>query len=504
MIFNNISTKFKGKSLCVNKKLNTFAVGNYTFGIMIGRKKERELLLSLLESKQSEFVAVYGRRRVGKTFLIRETFNYNFAFQHTGILDAPLGEQLSEFRESLYDAGLEKSPLPENWSEAFRLLKKLIQKQGEGKKVIFIDELPWLDTVRSNFIRALDHFWNGWATTRKDIILIVCGSATSWIMENIVMNYGGLHNRLTRQIHLQPFTLKECEEYCEFLNLGFVRKQVLEGYMVMGGIPYYWSFMRQGQSLSQNIDRMFFSEDGELVHEFDALYASLFRNPKIHISIIEALARKKSGLLRNEIIEFSHCDDNDRLSKALKELEQCSFIRRYTFIGKKKKDTVYQLTDNFTLFYYNFMLQNVNGDNYFWTAQAHTALHDSWAGLAFERVCLLHLSEIKKSLGFSAVVSTAHSWRYIPKTNDEKGVQIDLLIDRNDDVINLCEMKYAQDKYVISAEEYARLRRRVSVFKEHTKTRKAVFLTFITTYGLSSGGYSGEIHSALTMDGLFC
>lgn len=472
--------------------------------MIIGRKKERQLLLSLLESQQSEFVAVYGRRRVGKTFLVRETFKGRFVFQHTGILDAPLDEQLSEFRESLYEAGLGESPLPKTWNEAFRLLRRLIvSKDTAEKKIIFIDELPWLDTVRSNFIRALDHFWNGWATTRNDIILIVCGSATSWIIENIVMNYGGLHNRLTRQIHLKPFTLGECEEYCDFLKLGFVRKQVLEGYMIMGGVPYYWSFMQKGQSLSQNIDRMFFAEDGELVHEFDALYASLFRNPKIHIAIIEVLARKKSGMLRSEIVEKTHCPDNDRMSKALKELEQCSFIRRYTFIGKKKKDALYQLIDNFTLFYYNFVQHNVNGDGCFWTSQLRTSLHDSWAGLAFERVCLLHLDQIKKSLGFSAVISTAHSWHYMPKEKDEKGVQIDLLIDRSDDVINLCEIKYAQDLYTISAEEYERIRHRMAVFKTQTDTKKAIHITYITTYGLSEGGYSGEVQSQVTMDGLF-
>ena len=471
--------------------------------MIVGRKKEQEILLNLIDSPLSEFVAVYGRRRVGKTFLIRETFNYDFAFQHTGILDAPLDEQLAEFRESLYDAGLQQSPMPKNWSEAFRLLKKLLLQKGDGKKVVFIDELPWLDTVRSNFIRALDHFWNGWATTRKDIILVVCGSATSWIIENIVMNYGGLHNRLTRQIHLQPFTLKECEEYCQFLNLGFVRKQILEGYMIMGGVPYYWSFMQKGQSLSQNIDRMFFSNDGELVREFNALYASLFRNPKVHISIIEALARKKSGLTRNEIIEYSHCADNDKLSNALRELEQCSFVRKYTYIGKRKKDAVYQLIDNFTLFYYNFMMENENGDNYFWTAQAHSSLHDAWAGVAFERVCLLHLSEIKKALGFSAVVSTAHSWYYKPKDKSEKGVQIDLLIDRNDDVINLCEIKYSRDQYAISAQEYEKIRKRIAVFKEQNPSDKSILLTFITTYGLKQGGYSGEVQAQVTMEDLF-
>lgn len=471
--------------------------------MLIGREIEKRTLLGLLDSEQSEFVAVYGRRRVGKTYLVREAFNYEFSFQHTGLLDAPLKEQLSEFRESLYAAGMGKCAMPRTWSEAFRLLQRHLSSCPDGKKVIFIDELPWMDTQKSNFIRALDHFWNAWATTRKDIVLIVCGSATSWIIENIVMNYGGLHNRLTRQIHLQPFNLHECELYCRYQKLGFTRRQILEAFMVMGGIPYYWSFLQKGLSLAQNIDRMFFAENGELTHEFDALYASLFRNPRIHLEIITTLATKKAGMTREELLVNTHLENTGQFNTALKELEQCSFIRKYTHIGKKNRDAVYQLMDNYTLFYFKFIQQNVNGDQHFWTSQQPTAVHDTWAGLAFERVCLQHLEQIKKALGFSAVISTAHSWIHKPKDKNDKGVQIDLLIDRNDDVINVCEMKYSKDLYIIDAEEDMRLRRRVSTFQRETGTKKAIHLTMITTYGLQPGGYADDIHSQVTMDDLF-
>ena len=164
-------------------------------------------MVSLLESEKSEFVAVYGRRRVGKTYLVREAFNYNFAFQHAGIQDATMKEQLEEFHHSLLLAGVKGGKKPRNWSQAFFLLGQHLAALPEGKKVVFIDELPWLDTPCSKFVTALDHFWNGWASARKDIVLVVCGSATSWIIDNIVMNYGGLHNRLTRQIYIEPFTL---------------------------------------------------------------------------------------------------------------------------------------------------------------------------------------------------------------------------------------------------------------------------------------------------------
>ncbi len=390
-----------------------------------------------------------------------------------------------------------------SWREAFRLLQSVLEKKTEKKKVVFFDEMPWMDTPRSGFIRALDHFWNGWATMRKDIVLIVCGSATSWIISNIVASYGGLHDRVTRQIWLRPFTLHECELYCQSRHLELTRKSILEGYMAMGGIPYYWSFIRPGLSMSQNFDRMFFSEGGEMVHEYDALYASLFKQPKIHVAIVNALSAKKAGMQRDELLKASGLADNAEFSSALAELEQCGFIRRYTLLGHKKKGALCQLTDNYSLFYFRFISENHNGDPHWWTTSAGTSVRDVWAGLAFERVCLQHLPQICKALGFSGVIYTAHSWTYRPKGKTEKGVQIDLLIDRNDDVINLCEMKYAGAQYKLSAAEDEKLRERKSVFVRESNTRKAVHVTMITPFGLAPGGYSDEVQSQVTLDDFF-
>ena len=464
--------------------------------MLIGREKEKDILLKALESEQSEFIAVYGRRRVGKTFLIREAFNYTFSFQHTGILDASMKEQLSEFRQSLYRYGMPKKAMPKTWNDAFHLLEDFLNALPEGKKVVFIDELPWMDTVRSNFIRALDHFWNNWATARRDIVLIVCGSATSWIIDNIVMNYGGLHNRLTKKIHLHPFTLHECELFCQSQNLGYKRNLIMEAYMALGGIPYYWSFLEKGLSVAQNFDRMFFNEDGEMASEYDALYASLFKNPNVHISIINTLSTKKVGMTRTELIEKSKQSDNEHFSKALKELEQCGFIRKYTCLGKKTKDAMFQLMDNYTLFYFQFVKKNENGDSGFWTSMYNSPLHNAWSGLAFERVCLQHLEQIKKALGFGAVISTAHSWT-------SPGAQIGLLIDRSDDFINVCEMKYAKGKYALDSEELAKMQNRVNVLQRETETPKSIILTLITSNGVTSGSDTHTIHSMLTMDDLF-
>ncbi len=478
--------------------------------MIIGREKEIQQLNELLNAEESQFVAVYGRRRVGKTYLIREAFNYNFAFQHTGIYGVGMKEQLKEFRESLYAAGMKKSALPKSWNEAFHLLERFISELPiDGKKVIFIDELPWMDTPKSNFVRSLEHFWNSWATNRQDIILIICGSATSWIIDNVIMNYGGLHNRITDQLFIEPFSLKECKEYCEWKNFGYTEHQILEAYMALGGIPYYWSFLKKGKSIAQNFDQMFFAKRGKLSHEFDALYASLFRKPETHIAIILALAGKKMGMLREEILSATKLTDGDKFITALKELEQCGFIRRYSSIGKKIKDSIYQLMDNYTLFYVDFISSNINGDEHYWTSQLDTTIHHGWAGRAFERVCIQHLPQIKAALGFSAVVSTAHSWIYkspkdpVTGKSREPGAQIDLLIDRNDHTINLCEMKYTTAPYTINKEEDERLRSRKAIFIRETGTTKAVMTTMITTYGLTPGGYSNDIHCQVVMEDLF-
>ena len=479
--------------------------------MIIGREKEIATLQGLLSSDESQFVAVYGRRRVGKTFLIREAYHYDFVFQHTGTYGATRKQQLSDFRDSLYNAGLGKCAMPKTWIDAFRLLWDFLKGMPEDgkKKVIFIDELPWMDTAKSNFVHSLDHFWNAWATTRKDIILIICGSATSWIIDNVIMNYGGLHNRLTCQVHLQPFCLRECRQYCESKKLGFSDRQVLEAYMALGGIPYYWSFLKKGQSVAQNFDHMFFQSGGELSQEFSALYASLFRQPKRHIAIITALAKKKRGLRRAELLKTARLSDNTDFSKALQELEQCGFIRKYTNIGNKNKDSIYQLIDNYTLFYFDFISENINGDEHFWTSNISTSIHTGWAGRAFERVCMQHVGQIKLALGFSAVVSSVHSWLYkgekdaVNKKIIHKGAQIDLLIDRNDDVINLCEIKYTNAPYTITEEEDEKIRNRKETFIRETGTEKTVLVTMITSFGLTPGGYNDDIHCQLTMADLF-
>ena len=470
--------------------------------MLIGRKEEQQILRSAVQSENSEFVAVYGRRRVGKTYLIRETFGYKFTFQHTGLAKGNTKEQLFSFAISLRDAGYDDCPIPKSWLEAFSLLSTYLKNSTDEKKIVFLDELPWMDTARSNFISAFEHFWNGWASARKDIVLIICGSATSWIINKVINDHGGLHNRVTKQIALQPFTLKECEMFAKSKGLEMSRYQLAECYMVLGGIPYYWSLLEKGLSLAQNIDKIIFAKNGKLSNEFNQLYASLFKSPEQYIDIVTALGKKKVGMTREEIIAATDKYSNGALSKVLDELEYCGFIRKYNGFDKKSKQAIYQLIDNYTLFYFKFIQQNENNDEHFWSASIDSAMHRAWSGLAFERLCMAHTQQIKAALGIAGVLSNVYSWR---KEADETsdGAQIDLLIDRKDQVINLCEMKYSLSEYAIDAEYEQKLRNKKSAFINATNTRKAVHLTMVTTFGIKANAHSGIVQNEITLEDLF-
>ena len=470
--------------------------------MLIGRKEELKTLHQALIADESKFVAIYGRRRVGKTFLVREAFNNDFAFYHTGLANETNRIQLAEFNRSLTSYSKQKQSKLKDWYDAFDRLGQLLAQSTIPKKVVFIDEMPWMDSPRSNFLSALEHFWNGWASARKDILLIVCGSATSWIINKVIKNHGGLHNRLTHHLIVKPFTLHECEEYFKAYHFGYSRKQIAECYMVMGGIPYYLSMMDKSKSLAQNINQLFFSEDGNLRHEFDDLYDSLFKQPKPYLSIVDALATKKVGMTRTEILQATKLTDNGKLTEYLENLEYCGFIRKYNCIGMKAKNALFQLMDNYTLFYYKFIKDSYINDAQYWTKITGKPEYNTWCGLAFERVCLQHVEQIKTKLGIQGVITTVYSWS-VAGSKDKLGAQIDLLIDRSDDVINLCEIKYSKAPFQITNTIDASLQNKRERFIQETGTEKAVHLTMITTMGLSDNPYAWDVQSVVTMDDLF-
>lgn len=472
---------------------------------IIGREKEQGELGRFCDSPRPEFVVVYGRRRVGKTFLVREFFNYTFSFYATGTVEGSLGDQLRAFRGFLNEYGDTNPDVPSDWLEAFSRLRALLENAGVkrdpacGKRVVFIDEMPWLDTPRSNFKQALDLFWNSWASTQRDLLFIVCGSATSWIIRNLLRSRGGLHNRITGRLHLQPFTLSECERYFEANAISFSRDQMVEAYKVFGGIPYYLDLLDRRLSLAQNVDRLCFARDGALRHEFDELYRSLFRNADGHIAVVRALNQRRAGCTRKEIVGKSGLAAGGTLSKTLEELEQCGFIRRYRDFTKKERGAIYQLVDPFTLFYLRFMEGRLEGEGA-WAAYQGTPAYYAWSGLAFEMVCLVHEQQLKAALGIQAIASTSTAWR---SDSAESKAQIDLLVDRADGVINACEMKYAQAPFAIDKALDAELRERIETFRTETGTRKAVRLTMVCPYGVKHNKYWGIVSNEITFEDLF-
>ena len=470
---------------------------------MVGRHKEKSALLNAAERTEAQFVAVYGRRRVGKTYLIRETFHDDFCFCHVGVSGVGTAEQLLNFRDSLVKYGYGQCPALKSWREAFLALEKVIERCEKQRKVVFIDELPWMDTRRSKFIPALEHFWNGYASTRKDMLLVVCGSATSWMMNKLIKNHGGLHNRVTDRIYLKPFCLAECEEYASELGLSYSREEIALGYMIFGGVPFYWSLMERGLSLRQNVDALVFADTGKLRGEFAELFASLFKDGPMYRNMVTALSSVKSGMTRDELIHRLNLSDGGKISRCLADLESSGFVRRYVAFGKKKKDAVFQLIDNFSLFHLKYLSDDPNADEKFWQNTAGSSMQSSWTGLAFERLCLQHIWQLKNALQIGGVLTHVCSWRHVPDEQCPNGAQIDLVIDRADGVIDVCEMKYVRDEFIPDEKTDADMRRRMSVFTTVTKTRKSVNAVLITPYGMMQSKYSGRFSNVITFDDLF-
>ena len=480
---------------------------------IIGRQKEKAVLELASKSSDPEFIAIYGRRRVGKTHLVREFFGNAICFELIGKHGATLGEQLDNFAQALGKSiGMGIQPQrPSSWSEAFRQLEQFLEspvrKKKKHKRIVFLDELPWLNTPRSSFLSGLDHFWNSWGSRQNNFILVICGSAASWMIQNIVRATGGLHNRLTRQIRLLPFTLRETETFLESRGVNLTRTQIAALYMAMGGIPHYLMQTEPGLSAAQIIDKVCFSSLGLLREEFDKLYSSLFDESEQHQKIVRALAAKRQGLTRNEILRSIGLQSGGSASRRLEELEESGFIQTQIPFGKKANDALYRLSDEYSLFYLDWISKlgkRSPGDGY-WLSQQNSPRRRSWAGYAFESLCIKHAQRLKTALGIANVLTTHAPWRYQSSADsDIPGAQIDLLIDRRDDTINVCEMKFCEAEFTIDKKYAMALKRKLDVFRRITGTRKSVFLTMVTTFGIVNNAYAKElVANSLTLEDLY-
>lgn len=474
---------------------------------IVSREPEKIILNSMLKSGRPEFLAIYGRRRVGKTFLINEYFKKKKCayFKITGQQKGAYKTQLKHFADSvqnLLELEFEIKP-PDNWDDAFRDLTKHIKKIREPV-ILFFDELPWLVTSRSGLLPAMFYQWNTEWVYMNNVKLVVCGSATSWMLKNIVHGKGGKHSRLTQRINLQPFSLSESKQFLRHKRIKLDDYQLTTLYMALGGIPKYLELVNPGESATQAIDRICF--EGLLLDEFDDLFDSLFKQPEYYEAVIRYLAEHPSGVSYNELAKAVKQSSGGVFTGRLYELAQTSFIQEFTPYGMKTKP-YYRISDEYSFFYLTWIygkktaIQHVTR---YWSKQSKTQAAISWKGNTFEIVCLKHITEIIKILDLGDYVTWVGGWRYVPSasnntSNNEKGAQIDLLIERSDNAITLCEIKFYSDQFSISKDYAKKLKDKIQVFRERTKTKKQIFLCLITSHGMKPNKYSNDLVDAHVM-----
>ena len=490
--------------LITRNKLLSLQKKNEDMERLIGRTRECQELQWAMDSHRSEMIILYGRRRVGKTFLVRRFFDDKYSFHFVGAHKRSKAEQLKNFRETLsYYSHRDDMPAIDNWHDAFVQLARYLESCNEERKVLFFDEMPWIDTQGSEFVEELEYFWSSWVQNRDDIVFIACGSATSWMKDKLEDNRGGLHNRITHRIYLRPFYLNECREYLMEHGFDWDDYQILQCYMLFGGVPFYLSLLKPYLSLPENVDSLVFRRGGELSDEFNELYNALFNKADKYINVVRLLSTRREGFTRKEI-ELSSGYSGGGLTKMLDNLERCDFIVSYAQFGNKSKLTLYRLADFYTLFYFRYVENNRSRDDKYWQHHFMDRSVESWEGFSFEEICLRHLPHIKQGLGISGIATDSSSWRFIPPKGDErKGAQVDLVIKRVDKIVHLIEMKFSDSPYYISKDYEEKLRNRRNLFMEVTGINRGVVITFVTPSGISQGIHSSIVHSQLTAKHLF-
>lgn len=482
---------------------------------LIGRREEEKILEDFFDSSKAEFLAIYGRRRIGKTYLIRSFFKNktNIFFNSTGIHNGKLDRQIKEFTKELSRTFLHGIELKEkdNWFDTFEVLTELINKQGNKKVVLFFDEFPWMATARSKILEAIDYYWNHFWSQDARIKLIICGSAASWIIKNIVNDKGGLHNRITRTILLEPMNLRDTKQLLLNLGVKLNNAHVAQIYMMTGGVPFYLANIPSGLSATQVIEKLAFSKNGLLLEEFDRLYSSLFDDAEIYIEIVKEIAKNRYGLSQRDLAQkIKKISRGGTLVKKLKDLENAGFIISFIPYKHKKRGMFYKLIDEYSLFYLYWIepikasLQKQSLREGYWEKLTKSSSWYSWAGYTFEAMCYKHLKEISQTLDLSPT-AIQNTWQYIPhKGSKEDGAQIDLLFDRDDDAITICEIKYTSSPFAIDKEYAAKLRRKIEIFRQKTQTSKQIFLSMISAQGLKSTIYSEDmVDKIVTLNDFF-
>ena len=479
------------------------------YSSIIGRRDEIKSLERFMKSTKSEFVAIYGRRRVGKSYLVEEVYRGKIVFRAIGayIKDSDSKTyrevQLTHFYESLLDSGMsDDAPRPTCWREAFRLLRKYLEGIRSKRRIIFLDELPWLAGPQSSeMITELGYFWNSWADRQRNILLVVCGSATSWMLDNVIRDYGGLHGRLTATMRLLPFTLCESEQYFKRHGFHLSRYEIAVAYMAFGGIPYYLDRLDKEKNLTENIDDFYF-RDERIHQEFKDVYAGLYATSERYVEVVKTLGRQFYGMTRHELAAAIGIESGGTFSKILENLHESGIIREYPRYGKERVETVYQLKDFFSMFYMHF-IHGKAGDSSGWRTVQRTPVFYTWAGNTFEMLCIEHLPQIKEKLRI-ATVNRNYCWRC--KAPDGTVSQVDLVMEwTGERTDHLCEMKFSEHAFTIDKQYEKNLACKIDAFinsRQHVKTH-SVQLVMVTSNGILRNEHSKDVNQEVTLDDLF-
>ena len=451
-----------------------------------GRDKQIQIFQELLNNKKPAFMAIYGRRRIGKTYLVTEFFKEqkcNF-FHLTGVKKAKSSIQLENFKYAL-EATYKKSEAASftNWNQAFVSLSKEIKK-SKKKTVLFFDEVPWLTGGKSDFLLALDHFWNHYLSSDPNVICIVCGSSASWIIKKIIKGRYGFHHRLTHKIHLHPFDLYETEGFLKLSGLDFGRQQIIELYFAIGGVAKYLTLLKPNLSVVENIQEIIFSKEGLLYDEFEDLYSAIFNKHENYVEIVKLLGQHHYGMTRDEIKKALGVSSGGSLTKWLEDLETADFITAISSYKKNRKEKIYLLTDEFSRFYLTWFAKGRRMPNEYWLQQKRTAKYKTWAGLAFEVLCVKHIDIIKSKLGITGIQTTESFYK-------NENCQIDLLIEREDRCINICEMKYSISLDLNEVKKELNFKK--ESFNKATNNKKQLLATLITNDDIKLTGQQREV-----------
>ena len=470
---------------------------------IIGRKPEKKELERCERSNKSELICVYGRRRVGKTFLVEQVYGNYITFRATGLEKGSTRQQLKAFHQRLAENGDNIKTIPKNWFEAFSRLDKILSNDGlilspHGKKVVFFDEFPWFATPRSDFLLAFEDFWNRRGTQSGNLVFVICGSATSWIIKNVLDASGNLYHRVTSQIFLSPFTLAETEAFFKDREFGWSRDQIMESYMIFGGLPFFMDLMNENESLRQNVDRLIFEPAALLKNETNRLLEATLSKSPVYGRIMDELSKHHYGM-KKALCQSTLEIPTGTFTRAVEDLVKCGYIIEYKRNYEKGNPSYIQLVDLFLLFHYHFLSEK-NDITHYDDLTNDTGIFMNWRGHAFEILCLHHIYQIKNTLGISGVKTKCFPWA---NPNEEGSVQIDMVIERDDRITDICEMKWTNQPFSISKDYDLALLKKRDVFREKTGTKNALKIVLVSANGMVGTSHTEHISEVITMDDLF-